>query len=69
MQPSCKSEGDGATLTSTTKSEDAMAELVELYHHHQSVCAAKSRLALDEKGLEWTGHLISLRDSEQHTPE
>lgn len=42
---------------------------VELYHHHTSVCAAKSRLALAEKGVEWTGHMIHLRQSDQHTPE
>ncbi len=43
--------------------------MLELYHHHQSVCAAKSRHALAEKGVEWSGHLVRLRESEQHRPE
>ncbi len=43
--------------------------MLKLYHHHTSVCAAKSRLALDEKGLEWEGEIIRLRERDQHTPE
>lgn len=43
--------------------------MLELYHHHTSVCAAKSRVALEEKELEWTGHMIHLRESDQHTAE
>jgi len=39
---------------------------VYLYHHHVSVCATKSRLALEEKGVPWTGELIDLRGSQQH---
>lgn len=42
---------------------------VFLYHHHTSVCAAKSRLALEEKGVGWEGKLVDLRGSEQHRPE
>lgn len=43
--------------------------MIELYHHHVSVCAAKSRLALAEKGVEWSGHMMNLRASDQHQPE
>lgn len=42
---------------------------VFLYHHHVSVCATKSRYALEEKGVKWDGKLVSLRESEQHTVE
>lgn len=40
--------------------------MLKLYHHHTSVCAAKTRLALDEKGLEWEGEIIRLRERDQH---
>ena len=40
---------------------------VFLYHHHTSVCAAKVRLALAEKGVPWEGKLIDLRASEQYS--
>mgnify|MGYP003994020883 FL=1 len=43
--------------------------MLKLYHHHTSVCAAKSRMALEEKGLEWEGEIIRLRERDQHTPE
>lgn len=39
---------------------------VYLYHQHVSVCATKSRLALEEKGVPWTGELLDLRGSQQH---
>lgn len=42
---------------------------VYLYHHHVSVCATKSRLALEEKGVPWEGELIDLRGSQQHKEE
>lgn len=32
-----------------------------LYHHNSSVCAAKIRVALREKQLEWDGKLMSLK--------
>jgi glutathione S-transferase len=41
---------------------------VELYHHGSSVCAAKVRLALAEKGVEWTGHYIDILKGEQFDP-
>ena len=43
--------------------------MIELYHNDMSVCAAKVRLALAEKGLEYTGHHINLRSGEQKKPE
>jgi glutathione S-transferase len=43
--------------------------MLKLYHHHTSVCAAKSRLVLAEKGLAFEGEIIRLRDRDQHTPE
>jgi glutathione S-transferase len=39
---------------------------VFLYHHHVSVCATKSRLALEEKEVPWDGELVDLRGSQQH---
>lgn len=43
--------------------------MIELYHADMSTCAQKVRLALAEKGLEWTGHLLNLRASDQHRPD
>ena len=43
--------------------------MLKLYHHHTSVCAAKTRLALEEKGLAWEGEIIRLRERDQHRPE
>ena len=34
--------------------------MIELYHSVNSVCAQKVRVALAEKGLEWTEHLVDL---------
>ena len=34
--------------------------MLELYHHGTSVCAAKARIALGEKGLDWVGHSTSI---------
>ena len=42
--------------------------MLYLYHHHTSVCAAKTRLALVEKGLDWDGEIIRLRERDQHQP-
>lgn len=47
----------GATMTFT------------LYHHGSSVCAAKVRLAMAEKGLEWNGIYIDILKGEQFDPE
>ncbi|RTQ98354.1 glutathione S-transferase family protein [Halomonas nitroreducens] len=40
-----------------------------LYHHPLSVCSMKVRLALVEKGLDWSGRVIDIvRDQEQLDP-
>jgi glutathione S-transferase len=43
--------------------------MLELYHHGSSVCAAKVRLALGEKGLDWAGHYVDILKGEQFRPE
>ncbi|MFL6798395.1 MAG: glutathione S-transferase family protein [Xanthobacteraceae bacterium] len=43
--------------------------MLELYHHGSSVCAAKVRLTLAEKAVEWTGHYIDILKGEQFNPE
>lgn len=42
--------------------------MLELYHHGTSVCAAKPRILLAEKGLDWTGHYIDILKGEQFAP-
>jgi glutathione S-transferase len=34
--------------------------MLELYHHGNSACAAKVRLALAEKGLNWESRYIDI---------
>lgn len=46
-----------------------MSDGPELYHHGSSVCAAKVRLALAEKQVEWTGHYVDILAGEQFAPE
>jgi len=41
---------------------------LELYHHGSSVCAAKVRLVLEEKGLNWQGHYLDILAGEQFDP-
>jgi glutathione S-transferase len=43
--------------------------MLELYHHGTSVCAAKVRLALAEKGISWEGRYIDILAGEQFTPQ
>jgi glutathione S-transferase len=43
--------------------------MLSLYHHGSSACAAKVRLALAEKRLEWQGHYIDILRGEQFKPE
>lgn len=43
--------------------------MLELYHHGSSACAAKVRLVLAEKGLDWQGHYIDILKGEQFEPE
>jgi len=43
--------------------------MLELYHHGSSVCAAKVRLVLLEKDVEFKAHYIDILVGEQFTPE
>ena len=42
--------------------------MLELYHHGSSVCAAKVRMYMHEKDLDWEGHYIDILKGEQFTP-
>jgi ganglioside-induced differentiation-associated protein 1 len=43
--------------------------MLELYHHGSSVCAAKVRFALGEKGLPWQGHYLDILKGDQFAPD
>jgi glutathione S-transferase len=43
--------------------------MIDLYHHGSSVCAAKVRLALAEKGLFWQGHYLDIHKGDQFAPD
>jgi glutathione S-transferase len=43
--------------------------MIELYHHGSSVCAAKVRFALGEKGVDWNGRYIDILKGEQFAPD
>jgi glutathione S-transferase len=43
--------------------------MIELYHHGSSVCAAKVRFALGEKGLAWHGHYLDILKGDQFAPD
>ncbi|HEY4340891.1 MAG TPA: glutathione S-transferase family protein [Steroidobacteraceae bacterium] len=43
--------------------------MLELYHHESSACAAKTRFALEEKGIVWTGHIVDILRGEQFKPD
>jgi len=43
--------------------------MLDLYHHGSSVCAAKVRIYLAEKDLDWTGHYIDILKGDQFDPE
>jgi glutathione S-transferase len=43
--------------------------VIELYHHGSSVCAAKVRFALGEKGLAWQGHYLDILKGDQFAPD
>lgn len=43
--------------------------MLELYHHGSSVCAAKVRMVLAEKGLNWKGHYLDILTGEQFDPD
>lgn len=42
---------------------------LHLYHAHRSVCSARVRLALEEKGLAWESHHINLKGRENISEE
>lgn len=43
--------------------------MLELYHHGSSVCAAKVRFALAEKGVAWQSHYLDILAGDQFTDE
>ena len=43
--------------------------MLELYHHGSSVCAAKVRMVLAEKHLQWKGHYLDILTGEQFDPD
>lgn len=43
--------------------------MLELWHHGSSVCAAKVRFTLAEKGLDWKGHYVDILKGEQFAPD
>jgi len=43
--------------------------MLELYHHGTSVCAAKARILLAEKGLDWVSRYVDILKGEQFAPE
>jgi glutathione S-transferase len=43
--------------------------MIDLYHHGSSVCAAKVRFALGEKGLAWQGHYLDILKGDQFAPD
>lgn len=42
--------------------------MLEVYHHGSSVCAAKVRLVLVEKGIEWTSRYVDILAGDQFDP-
>ncbi|MEM7536006.1 MAG: glutathione S-transferase family protein [Chloroflexota bacterium] len=43
--------------------------MLDLYHHGSSVCAAKVRFLLAEKGIEWNSHYLDILAGDQFTPD
>lgn len=43
--------------------------MIVLYHHGSSACAAKTRFALEEKGLAWEGRYVDILRGEQFRPQ
>jgi glutathione S-transferase len=43
--------------------------MLELYHHGSSVCAAKVRFVLGEKGLSWQGRYLDILKGDQFAPD
>ena len=42
--------------------------MLDLYHHGSSVCAAKVRFALAEKGVDWNSHYLDILAGDQFDP-
>lgn len=42
--------------------------MITLYHHGSSVCAAKARFAINEKGIPWTGVYLDILKGDQFSP-
>ncbi len=55
--------GDRAYIT------NQLSNMLELYHNHMSICAAKVRIAMAEKDVEWHGHLLDLIGGDQFKPD
>ena len=53
----------------TGSTDPTKTAMLELYHHGSSVCAAKVRFALAEKGIAWKGHYVDVLAGEQFRPE
>jgi glutathione S-transferase len=43
--------------------------MLELFHNDMSTCSQKVRMAIAEKGLDWTGHHLNLRAADQQKPD
>jgi glutathione S-transferase len=43
--------------------------VIQLYHDPMAVCAQKVRIVLEEKGLRWNSHVLSIATGEQHKPD
>lgn len=43
--------------------------MITLYHHGSSVCAAKARFAVNEKGIQWKGVYLDILRGDQFDPE
>lgn len=43
--------------------------MITLYHHGSSVCAAKARFAINEKGIPWDGVYLDILKGDQFSPE
>lgn len=43
--------------------------MLALYHHGSSVCAAKVRFTLAEKGIEWESHYLDILAGDQFKPD
>jgi ganglioside-induced differentiation-associated protein 1 len=48
---------------------DESDRMLVLYHHGSSVCAAKVRFTLAEKGLEWEGRYLDILKGDQFAPD